>query len=105
MNPVDLRDEQVAGCVRRPAGDVEAVTAACQDPETQRWIPVPVPYERGTRSEFGRSRADRVGRGPGAELDPTRADGRLLGTVALHAHDETMREIGYWTAPGPAGGG
>jgi hypothetical protein len=31
------------------ANDDEAVFEACQDPEIQRWVPVPVPYGRETR--------------------------------------------------------
>jgi RimJ/RimL family protein N-acetyltransferase len=29
----------------------------------------------------------------------TDTEDRLLATVALHPHDETMREIGFWAAP------
>ena len=94
-----------SGCGRRRPEDVEAVTAACQDPETQRWIPVPVPYEAKHAQEWIAARA-----GAWAEdqelnwivVDP---DDRLLGTVGLHARDDTMREIGFWTAPWARGRG
>jgi RimJ/RimL family protein N-acetyltransferase len=32
--------------------DVDAVTAACQDPEVQRWTRVPVPYARSDAEAF-----------------------------------------------------
>lgn len=88
-------------------GDVDEVTRACQDPELQRWIPVPVPYERAHAVEFVSSRADRWAAEDGemtlAITDA--ADGTLLGMVGLHARDASMREIGYWVTPGARGRG
>ena len=99
MDPVELRDERLLLRLAR-ADDVEAVTEACQDPEVQRWIPVPVPYEATHAAEWVN------GRRPAWEQDQelnwvvTAIDGgRLLGTIGLHPHDATMREIGFWTAP------
>jgi RimJ/RimL family protein N-acetyltransferase len=98
MDPVELSDDRLRLRQARPE-DTEAITAACQDPETQRWIPVPVPYEAKHAQEWIEAR-------PGAWAEDlelnwivTDADDRLLGTVALHPHDESMREIGFWTAP------
>ena len=46
-----VRTERLVLRPYRPA-DVEAVLAACQDPETQRWLPdLPQPY---TRAGFSR---------------------------------------------------
>ncbi|MFJ8018439.1 GNAT family N-acetyltransferase [Streptomyces sp. NPDC096339] len=44
MEPITLYTERL---VLRPhtPGDAAEVHAACQDPEIQRWISVPVPYE------------------------------------------------------------
>ena len=99
MDPVELHDGRLLLRMARPE-DADDVTEACRDPETQRWIPVPVPYETKHAQEW-------IAERPSAwasdqELnwivsDP--AGGRLLGTVALHPHDQTMREIGFWTAP------
>lgn len=105
MDPVELSDERLLMRLPRP-GDIDAVTEACQDPEIQRWIPVPVPYERHHGAEW-------VSQRPGlwaqdqelSWLVTDRRDGRLLGTVALHARDESMREIGYWAAPWARGRG
>jgi RimJ/RimL family protein N-acetyltransferase len=45
MDPVELSDDRLL--LRLPVeADVDDITRACQDPVLQRWIPVPVPYER-----------------------------------------------------------
>lgn len=99
MDPVELHDGRLLLRMARPE-DADDVTEACRDPETQRWIPVPVPYETKHAQEW-------IAERPSAWADDQElnwivsdpADGRLLGTVALHPHDQTMREIGFWTAP------
>lgn len=106
VDPVELSDDRLL--LRLPAEhDVEAITGACQDPELQRWVPVPVPYERSHAVDFVTSRPERWAAEDGemtfAVTD--RADGSLLGMVGLHAHDTTMREIGFWTAPQARGRG
>jgi RimJ/RimL family protein N-acetyltransferase len=104
VNPVDLIDDQVRLRQARP-DDAEAITTACQDPETQRWIPVPVPYETKHAQEWIAARAGAWAEDQELNWIVTDADDRLLGTVALHPHDETMREIGFWTAPWARGQG
>jgi RimJ/RimL family protein N-acetyltransferase len=99
MEPVELRDEQVLLRQARPE-DADAVTQACQDPETQQWIPVPVPYETAHAEQWISQRA--AAWADDQELNwivADNEDGRVLGTVALHPLDETMWEIGFWTAP------
>ncbi len=106
MDPVELSDDRLL--LRLPAEeDVEAVTRACQDAELQRWIPVPVPYERAHAVEFVASRPERWAAADGEMTFAItgRDDGMLLGMVGLHAHDATMREIGFWTAPWARGRG
>jgi RimJ/RimL family protein N-acetyltransferase len=100
MDPVELFDARLL--LRLPAErDVDAITKACQDPDIQHWIPVPVPYERTHAVEFVASRPERWAADDGemtfAVTDA--ADGRLLGMVGLHARDASMKEIGFWTAP------
>lgn len=51
MEPVTLTTERFVLSVPR-ASDVEAVFAACTDPERQRFVPVPVPYERSHAEGF-----------------------------------------------------
>lgn len=87
--------------------DVTAITAACQDPEIARWVPVPVPYETQHAVEFVASRKQRWSAADGemtfAVTDA--GDGRLLAMVGLHAQDPGMREIGFWAAPWARGRG
>lgn len=90
--------------------DVEAITAACQDPTLARWVPVPQPYERHHAEEVVADRPERWSAADGemtfAVLEAAGGDsGRLLGMVGLHARDPGMREIGYWTAPWARGQG
>jgi RimJ/RimL family protein N-acetyltransferase len=108
MDPVELSDDRLL--LRLPVrADVDDITLACQDPELQRWIPVPVPYERvhgeqwvdDTRNSW---RADLelrwviVERAGGAMSGP-------VGAIGLHARDATMREVGFWMAPWARGRG
>lgn len=51
MEPVTLTTERFVLSVPR-ASDVDAVFAACTDPELQRFVPVPVPYERSHAEGF-----------------------------------------------------
>jgi RimJ/RimL family protein N-acetyltransferase len=107
MDPVELSDDRLL--LRLPVRtDVDDITLACQDPELQRWIPVPVPYERvhgeqwvdDTRSSW---RADRELR-----WVIVARDGSLrgpVGAIGLHARDATMREVGFWMAPWARGRG
>ncbi|MBA3233599.1 MAG: GNAT family N-acetyltransferase [Propionibacteriales bacterium] len=109
MDPVELSGGRLQLRLPREA-DVDEITRACQDPELQRWIPVPVPYQREHAVQW-------VGDTPGswAENRELRwtilerlADGSSsgpVGVVGLHAHDETMREIGFWAAPWARGRG
>lgn len=105
MDPVELSDDRLL--LRLPAGaDVDQIMRACQDEVLQRWIPVPVPYEREHAAQW-------VGESPRCWADDEelrwvvtdRASGEVLGALGLHPRDETMREIGYWAAPWARGRG
>jgi RimJ/RimL family protein N-acetyltransferase len=82
-------------------GDVQAVTAACQDPEIPRWTAIPSPYtERDARDYVRRAERDRLaGRELGLAVVDA-ADGRLLGSCGLVRMEWQDRkgEIGYWIA-------
>lgn len=104
MDPVTLRTPRLV--LRPPAlDDVDAITAACQDPAIQRYVPVPVPYARADAvsyaSEFCPDGWASGGRLTWAVLE----GGELVGTVGLHALAEGAAEIGYWLAPGARGRG
>jgi RimJ/RimL family protein N-acetyltransferase len=109
MVPVELSDDRLL--LRQPAmGDVDDITRACQDPELQRWIPVPVPYQRADGEQWvedtPRSWAeDRELRWVIVEHNAGGTVSGLLGVIGLHARDATMREVGYWMAPWARGRG
>jgi RimJ/RimL family protein N-acetyltransferase len=88
------------------AGDVDAVVAACQDPEVQRWTVVPVPYRRVDAETFVgeiavQTRAD--GGALFAVVD--RASGELAGSIGLFPPTDGVGEIGYWGVAGFRGRG
>ncbi len=67
------------------AGDADAVLAACQDPDIQRWMDVPVPYLREHAAEFvGPQSEQQWSSQRGAPFAITAADdGRVLGSCGL----------------------
>jgi RimJ/RimL family protein N-acetyltransferase len=90
--------------LRPPAdADVPAVTAACQDEDIARYLPlIPRPY----RESDARTWLAMTERGWAGELDEkafaiTR-DGAFLGVVSLRP---TSGGIGYWLAPEARGAG
>ena len=94
--------------VLRPwrADDVDAVTAACQDPEIQRWTQVPVPYEREHAEGFVGAIADGTLADGGALFAVvSRESGHLIGSVGLFPPQNGSGEIGYWTVAAQRGRG
>jgi RimJ/RimL family protein N-acetyltransferase len=109
LKPVVLSDGSVTLRLFRPS-DAGAVARACDDPETARWLPVPVPYTPAD----GRAYVEQVAPagwfdGSSATLAVTDAgSGELLGDVSLKLpHRDPLRfgEVGYWTAPWARGRG
>jgi RimJ/RimL family protein N-acetyltransferase len=109
MEPVELSDGRLL--LRLPTeADVPDITRACQDADLQRWIPVPVPYERMHAEQWVDDTAaswaeDRELRWVIVELGPGGTPSGPLGAIGLHARDATMREIGFWMAPWARGRG
>ncbi len=104
--PVTLTDGRLL--LRLPVeDDVPAITRACQDELTARFVPVPVPYTEEHARTYVAERPDRWQADDGemtwAITDA--ADGSLLGMIGLHARDASMREIGFWAAPWARGRG
>jgi RimJ/RimL family protein N-acetyltransferase len=88
------------------ADDVDAVFAACQDAEIQRWTQVPVPYAREHAEEFvGSIAADMWARGGGLFAVEPKDGGALVGSIGLFEPHDGYAEAGYWTAPGGRGQG
>jgi RimJ/RimL family protein N-acetyltransferase len=91
-----LSDGVVTLRPKRPE-DVDAIVAACQDPEIPRWTQVPSPYTRERAVEWI---AQTKGDPRTASLLAVDADGRLLGSFSVMEIDSARGygEIGYWVA-------
>ena len=89
--------------------DLQAIVAACQDPEVVRWTRVPEGYGEADARAYLLGRYDAIETGASAPFaivqaaDPT----QLLGSIALMRFDWTDRrgEVGYWLAPEGRGQG
>ena len=86
--------------------DVDAVVAACQDPEIQRWTQVPVPYASEHAHGFVGEIAPSTWADGGAlfAVEPV-DDGPLAGSIGMFAPRDGFAEAGYWTAAGSRGRG
>jgi RimJ/RimL family protein N-acetyltransferase len=87
--------------------DVDAITEACQDPEIQSWLFIPLPFTRAGAEHFVR---EVIPHGLAAGTDAylafrPREGGRLLGMVSVtgitsaSSRDGVTAEIGCWCAP------
>ena len=87
--------------------DIDAIHAACQDPEIQRWTALPSPYQRDDAVSYvARAAAERES-GRTANFVCVDEQGRLLGSFAVMEMDKAPRygEIGYWVAAQARGRG
>jgi len=105
LSAVDLRTEVVCTerLVLRPyrPEDEDAVFAACQDTDIQRWnTAIPSPYTRAVAREWVRDLAPReraTGRGMPVVIE---AGGQLAGSSAVEFIPGLLGPaIGYWIAP------
>jgi RimJ/RimL family protein N-acetyltransferase len=84
--------------------DVDAIHAACQDPDIRRFTTVPSPYRRSDAEAF----VALVAGWWATDVEYTWAirDGAsLVGMIGLHAIRDGAAEIGYWMAPAGRGRG
>jgi RimJ/RimL family protein N-acetyltransferase len=87
------------------AGDEDAVFEACQDPDIQRWVPVPVPYLRGHASGFVRDWQEGWSNAThGALAIADASSDRLLGAIGLTPIEHRL-SVGYWIVPAERGRG
>ncbi|MFG2023090.1 GNAT family N-acetyltransferase [Streptomyces sp. NPDC048825] len=106
MDPVTLTSERL---LLRPVGphDTDAVYDACQDPDIQRWIPIPSPYLREHAAGFTEQIV------PDGWADSSMftfgvflpAAGELVGTVGLTMRSLGVGEIGFWATKQYRGNG
>jgi RimJ/RimL family protein N-acetyltransferase len=102
-----LRDGDLVLRPKRP-DDVDAITAACQDPEIPRWTFVPSPYTRADAEAFLARSAEEEAAGRSANfLVVAASDDRLLGSFSVMEIDREAGygEIGYWMAAEARGRG
>jgi RimJ/RimL family protein N-acetyltransferase len=88
--------------------DVDALVAACQDPEIGRWTAVPRPYSETDARAYLLYRYDAIHAGTAAPFAIVAADGgRLLGSVALNQIEarHARSQVGYWLAAQARGEG
>ncbi|MEA2319542.1 MAG: hypothetical protein QOD44_3731 [Solirubrobacteraceae bacterium] len=80
--------------------DVDALTAACQDPEIPRWTRVPVPYRRADAIGWIAAVELELDAGLGIDWLAVDAEDRLLASIGLMGIDRErgIAEIGYWVA-------
>ncbi len=84
------------------AEDAPAVTAACQDPEIQRWSPIiPVPYVEADARRFILMTLQAWHDGSGYEFAiADAATDRYIGSIGLHLGPNPRRHsVGYLVAP------
>ena len=104
--PFDARLSD-SGVLLRPFtdADVPAVTAACRDPEIQRWIPVPSPYgEDDARTFVARCREGWHDRDAWNFAIVEATSGDLVGSISVRLV-ESNGQVGYWIKPEARGGG
>jgi RimJ/RimL family protein N-acetyltransferase len=88
--------------------DLDALVAACQDPEISRWTRVPANYSLADGQRYLQQRYDMAFAGLAAAFAIVEApDGRLLGSVALMRieWEHQRAEVGYWLGREARGAG
>jgi RimJ/RimL family protein N-acetyltransferase len=101
-----LRDGDLVLRPKRPE-DLDAITAACQDPEIPRWTFVPSPYTRADAEAYFEHSAKAAAEGRAVNLLAVDAQDRLLGSFGLMELDREpgYGEIGYWVVADARGRG
>lgn len=107
MEPVTLTTERLVLHVPDET-DVDAITAACQDPEIPRWTTVPSPYGRADAEGYVRLIGEWWADGSQTIWCAYR-DGALVASIGLHhitPHPTGGHaELGYWVTASARGNG
>jgi RimJ/RimL family protein N-acetyltransferase len=76
--------------------DEDAIYQYCQDEELQRWVPVPIPYERASARFFVGTYAKDASVSPTLTLWAIRSGGILLGVIELRHEPLGSATVGFW---------
>jgi RimJ/RimL family protein N-acetyltransferase len=106
IEPPTLRDGELVLRAKRRE-DLDAITAACQDPEIPRWTLVPSPYTRAHAEEFFARSIAEAEEGSAVSLLAVDDEGRVLGSFSVMELDRARGygELGYWVAAEARGRG
>jgi RimJ/RimL family protein N-acetyltransferase len=86
--------------------DVDAVLAACQDPDIARWVTIPQPFVRADAEALVRDAQTMWRDGLGAPFAIVDAESdRLLGAVTRFGPDGHQATFGLWLTPDARGRG
>jgi len=105
MAGMELRSD---GIILRPwrDDDLEALTAACQDSEIARWLPViPSPYSEDDGRAYLEQTRLNWELGDVYNFAVVDESDRLLGSIAIRILRFSVGHIGYWTTPEARGRG
>ncbi len=98
MEKVQLHTERLL--LEAPSSpDIDAITAACQDPEIQRWVPIPVPYTRQDAEGYVSGYSDSGWASGRSCTWAIRKDGEYAGAIGLDNIGGGQATIGYWMSP------
>ncbi|GAA4367233.1 GNAT family N-acetyltransferase [Paeniglutamicibacter cryotolerans] len=81
------------------ATDATAVTAACQDPEIQRWVPIPVPYTEADGILYASAQCDDSWADGTAAIWTIRSGDVFAGIVGLYRIGHGAADLGFWMVP------
>lgn len=87
------------------ANDAAAVFAACQDPEIQNWVPVPVPYLQEHALEYVTTHTETTWAEDTEYTWTIRTSGTLAGVVGLYRVGNGSADLGFWMEPAFRGRG
>ena len=76
--------------------DIDAITAACQNPEIQRWVPIPVPYARREAEGYVTAYSDSGWASGRSCTWAIKNDGEFAGAISLDSISAGQATIGYW---------
>ncbi|CAM3347388.1 GNAT family N-acetyltransferase [Stackebrandtia soli] len=98
------------GLVLRPfvAADAPLVAEGCNDPQTQRWVPLPYPYTMDHAIDWTTVASHALREdGDGLHQGLFTVDGQFIGAMSLVRTNwrYLSTEIGYWATPAARGHG